>query len=930
MRINRYLVLIFLSIFNNDLTSQQAHYGKINEGVYYYLQFDFTSAEDVLTDYISTTTHSDSISLAKFHLAHTKLWQFEFDEAGILADEINKNTQSISMEIRDRISLIYPIIKAHKREFRPALLELKSVLLNYKENNGIEHPEWYIWKPYLAFLYHFSQSDFEESAKLYDLYVEEFERNFPEGVNMKWALQVLQAMLYYYQDDKNLSIDILKSIESKCKESEYCTKYLLSYIYRCLSYFSLAGNDPDLAWTYAQYGMKYSNSPYTLAKNKEMFSLVHTYNEKYSLGEKYHQHALKLFSNFHIQEETINCIENYASSLKPKGRYEKIIELGKAIDNLPVKKYSSSYGGNSYIPGILYEYYLNRKEYDKSLLYLNKSIVNTFQSIKTLSGWEMPPIKKLPIHVNAAKMYTEKARLSHKVHLETKDNELLRRALLFSMQADSIYNLINKKIVNTQTTKDNLSGQYINYTYFTNIAISNYIQCPTLENTKALFHFISRTQDVDLALSLLMDKFESQNNAYKELSLLKDSIRQENKTRNLSYESTYVQDLLNKIEIRQKQVISKQQNEIDNYPYNTKTDRRHVIYHYTKDKFITIYLNDTISMCFIDNLQHNIDSLVSRYLYSISDPTINIDTLSQNILNEYLINPLIPLDSEAPCTITASGSLASLPIELLWYTSLKELPVLSYAYNYKQIKNNKATEYSNTISIIKPNFQTDASLDFSELKFGEREAELISELFDATTLFGTSATLSNFKLALNESQIVHLVTHAYQDRSENNQSYVSLYDNDRDKIKKYKMSDLANISGSADLVVLSGCQTGTGKHEAGLGIQSFAKLFISKGNKAVLSSLWKVNDRSTSMIISYFYKNLTYGLPKDVALQKAKKQYLTIVDPEYKDPYYWAGLVLSGDTSTMQLVKTNRKLKNIAMLSCIIILLYVFNRVIRS
>lgn len=903
MKTNHYLLLICFLLFNNNcIISQQSHNNKIEEGAYLNLQYDFDAASDILTDFLNSSNHTDSIFLAKFHLAHTRLWKFDFDDADCIAGELNNSSYNSSKELYDRIRLINPIIKAHKREFLPALLELKDVLETYQTNNGVDHPDWYIWKPYLAFLYHFSQSDFEESAKLYDLYVEEFENQFPEGVNMKWTLQVLQALLYYYQDDKKLAMEILKSIKIECTNSHNCTQYFLSYIYRCLSYFSLEGDDPAVAWTYVQEGLQYSNSPYTNAKNNEMIGLIHTYNQKLDLGEEYHQKALTLFSKFGIQEEIVNCIENYARRLKRNSKYDRITKLSQVVDDLPIKNYKSSYGGNVYIPVILYDYYLNLGQYDKALHYLNKSIVNGFQSIKSLSDWEMPSTNTLPIHINSSQIYIDKARLSYAIYLETEKSDLLDKSLLFSLQADSIYNLINKSLVNAQSTKESLLKKYDDYSYFTKIALSNFTQNHNQHSINTLLHFISRTQDIDLALSLLTNKVKSKDKIFKELSILKDSVRQEKMKPCLDDESIYLQNLLNKIEIKQKQSVAQEDYDIDDYSHDIESDKNWITYHYTKDKFIIIVSTNSMKTCKITDLNHNIDSLVSRYLFSLSDPSIEIDSSAQDILKSYIISPMINDEIVGRFTISTSGNLANIPIDLLWHSDIKELPSVSYTYNYKHTDNDQS-EFSKTLSIIEPDFDTDTTDEFVNLIYGDNETHRIGKLFKHHIYSDTSATLENLKSNINESQIIHLITHAYQDRSGENKSYIALYDRKSERIKKYGIFDFETTDGSADLVVLSGCETGTGKYEAGLGIQSFAKLFISKGNKSVLSTLWKVNDRSTSMIMEGFYKYLNDGMSKDISLQKAKQDYLSLVDPEYKDPYYWAGLVLTGETSALKFGK---------------------------
>ena len=67
--------------------------------------------------------------------------------------------------------------------------------------------------------------------------------------------------------------------------------------------------------------------------------------------------------------------------------------------------------------------------------------------------------------------------------------------------------------------------------------------------------------------------------------------------------------------------------------------------------------------------------------------------------------------------------------------------------------------------------------------------------------------------------------------------------------------------------------------------------------------LWSVDNESTYMLTELFYKWLAKGLPTDVALQKAKLEFLETASIEKSMPYYWAGPVLVGKTDVIELNK---------------------------
>jgi len=96
---------------------------------------------------------------------------------------------------------------------------------------------------------------------------------------------------------------------------------------------------------------------------------------------------------------------------------------------------------------------------------------------------------------------------------------------------------------------------------------------------------------------------------------------------------------------------------------------------------------------------------------------------------------------------------------------------------------------------------------------------------------------------------------------------------------------------------------GTGKIYQGEGVFSFNRGFAALGIPAAITNLWSVDNESTYLLIELFYKWLAKGLPTDVALQKAKLEFLQTASREKSLPCYWAGPVLVGKTDIIELNK---------------------------
>lgn len=89
------------------------------------------------------------------------------------------------------------------------------------------------------------------------------------------------------------------------------------------------------------------------------------------------------------------------------------------------------------------------------------------------------------------------------------------------------------------------------------------------------------------------------------------------------------------------------------------------------------------------------------------------------------------------------------------------------------------------------------------------------------------------------------------------------------------------------LVVLSACETALGDYSFE-GVYGLPRGFKQAGAKALLVSLWSVNDRSTALLMSEFYRGWLGGQTPRQALEQAVKA----VRKQYPEPYYWAPFVL--------------------------------------
>jgi CHAT domain-containing protein len=155
------------------------------------------------------------------------------------------------------------------------------------------------------------------------------------------------------------------------------------------------------------------------------------------------------------------------------------------------------------------------------------------------------------------------------------------------------------------------------------------------------------------------------------------------------------------------------------------------------------------------------------------------------------------------------------------------------------------------------------------------------------------------RAALASSRFVHVASHAILNAHQPMFSRVQLARGkarDASDDGRLEVHEIPDLTIRADLVFLSGCETAAAREWSddpvkGAAHSSLAQVFLVGGARAVIATLWRVNDQRAARMATLFYEHLN-GASAAEALTAAQRQ--MIHEPDSSNPYFWAGYTISG------------------------------------
>ncbi len=177
------------------------------------------------------------------------------------------------------------------------------------------------------------------------------------------------------------------------------------------------------------------------------------------------------------------------------------------------------------------------------------------------------------------------------------------------------------------------------------------------------------------------------------------------------------------------------------------------------------------------------------------------------------------------------------------------------------------------------------------LRYAEREAKEVKLVFpDAEVFLRKNASETQAKSLSENYSIIHFAAHAeLNGKAPKETALLLAADGANDG--SFSVDEVFGMTLTSSLVVLSACETALGPVSRGDELIGMTRAFIYAGTPSVITTLWKVNDKASYLLMKEFYLNVRTMRKLD-ALRRAQ---ITLIE-SYSHPFYWAAFMLTGDT----------------------------------
>lgn len=269
-----------------------------------------------------------------------------------------------------------------------------------------------------------------------------------------------------------------------------------------------------------------------------------------------------------------------------------------------------------------------------------------------------------------------------------------------------------------------------------------------------------------------------------------------------------------------------------------------------------------------------------------------------------LVEPLRP-SAAREVAVVADGPLAYVPVEVFvsrpggapWGSArvIRYAPSASVLAELNRRERSAMEDRPAVLAVADPTARREASSardgELSPLPHARQEAKAIADMYrseGAELLLGDEATSERWRTSRpGRFRYLHFATHALANGRDPDRSRIVL------RGKPLGLDDIRRLRLSAELVVLSGCETALGPRVRGEGVIGLPHAFLTAGARAVVVTLWRVEDRASADYMTAFYRELRAGRSPAEALQRVRREWIAGGGPN-AHPSRWAPFILVG------------------------------------
>jgi len=325
----------------------------------------------------------------------------------------------------------------------------------------------------------------------------------------------------------------------------------------------------------------------------------------------------------------------------------------------------------------------------------------------------------------------------------------------------------------------------------------------------------------------------------------------------------------------------------------------------TQEVLILLVSKDQVQskIIWINDLRYKVDEV----LKSLSDPdSKDYEELLKEMYHDFIV-PFAAQIKDKKLVFIPDQYLAMMPFGLMIdqegnYLCLKNPVLYKYSSSWES-KYNPDSE--NAKKFMAYAVSTDGSDQFDQegngfLSAAFEEINLLKEKYGADLFYNKKKPKASFIENSADAKLLHIAVHSNVEPLNPIKSSL-LLSADGAEDQQLFYHEIDDLDLSAELVLLSSCQSGMSYHKNGGDVSSLARAFQLAGAKNLIQTTWSINDESTSNLMEHFYAKIDEGNEISTALTEAKKSFLENAPSKWQHPYYWGSFVLNGEDGVLEI-----------------------------